>query len=65
MKGFIEVESKEGVELLNVTQIISVCANCIVVKAICDDGYVQGNVIVRTNHTYDEIKQKIAEAINE
>ena len=54
MKGFIEVESDWGIELLNVNQIIAVCKNQIRIK---DDK------IVITKHTYEEIKQKIAEAI--
>lgn len=64
MKGFIEVESGNGIEIINVAHIIGACESQIRISAICDDGYTRHSIIVHTKHTYEEIKQKIAEAID-
>lgn len=66
MKGFIEVERKDGKgkELLAVVSIVSVYSSDIMLNAVCDNGYTQNCYVVPTTHTYEEIKQKIAEAIN-
>ncbi len=67
MKGFIEVERRsdkfKGKELLAVASIVSVYDSDIMLNAIEDNGYTQSNYVVPTKHTYEEIKQKIAEAI--
>ena len=63
MKGFIEVESADEIEIINVAHIIGACKSQIRISAICDDGYTRHSIIIHTNHTYEEIKQKIAEAI--
>lgn len=64
MKGFIEIERKDtkSKELLCISHIVSVQASDIMLNAVLDNGYTQNCYIVSTGHTYEELKQKIAEA---
>lgn len=66
MRGFIEIERKvtKTKELLAIDHIVSVQASDIMLTATYDNGYTKNCYIIQTSHSYEEIKQKIEEAIS-
>lgn len=65
MKGFIEVTNSDNKtkELIRVDSIVGVMGSGIMTIAITDDGYTRRSYVAKTCHTYEELKQKIEEAL--
>ena len=65
MKGFIEVThtNNKTKELIRVDSIVGILGGDIMTTGITDSGYARSSYVVKTIHIYEELKQKIEEAV--